>query len=245
MIEFYLAMQEPTWAQLFKNAVLLGPVIDEEENEITEVDGWEAYCHFLQIGWKVLFATVPPANYGGGAPSFVLSLAYIGIVTLIVGEVATVLGCCLLIKESVAAITLVALGTSLPDTFASMTAARESENADAAIGNINGSNAVNVFLGCGLPWAVGSIYWVQNNTLNNDGKGYQVPSGPLAFSVIVFLCVAMVCYVLLVARRIWVGGELGGTKCGRYASAIFLFFLWFIYILMSSLQAYDIIKYTP
>ena len=60
----------------------------------------------------------------GGAPCFVVSLTYIGIVTFVVGEVATVLGCVLYIRESVAAITLVALGTSLPDTFASMTAAR-------------------------------------------------------------------------------------------------------------------------
>lgn len=103
--------------------MLLGPVIDEEENELTEVDGYEAWCHFLQIGWKVAFATVPPANIWGGGACFFVSLAYIGAVTYIVGEVATVLGCCLNIEESVAAITLVALGTSLPDTFASMTAA--------------------------------------------------------------------------------------------------------------------------
>ena len=99
------------------------------------------------IGWKLFFATVPPASLMGGGPCFFWSLAYIGLVTYIVGEVATVLGCVLMIKESVAAITLVALGTSLPDTFASKTAAQNSENADAAVGNINGSNAVNVFLG--------------------------------------------------------------------------------------------------
>lgn len=90
---------------------------------MTEVDGYEAAMHFLNIGWKVAFATVPPANMMGGGPCFFVSLAYIGLVTFIVGEVATVLGCVLYIKESVAAITLVALGTSLPDTFASMTAA--------------------------------------------------------------------------------------------------------------------------
>merc|ERR1712167_446655 len=100
-------------------------------------------------------------------PAFIVSLVFIGMLTMVVGEFATVLGCVLYIKESVAAITLVALGTSLPDTFASMTAARQSENADAAIGNITGSNAVNVFLGCGLPWAICSIYWVGN--IHPDG----------------------------------------------------------------------------
>lgn len=176
LIEFYLSMQDPSWSQQFKNAVLLGPVIDEEEHELTEVDGYEAFCHFMQIGWKVAFATVPPPSVWSGGPCFFISLCYIGVVTFIVGEVATVLGCVLMIKESVAAITLVALGTSLPDTFASMTAAKQSENADAAVGNINGSNAVNVFLGCGLPWAIGSIYWasgdVKINGQPNDGRGY-------------------------------------------------------------------------
>lgn len=175
-------------------------------------------------------------------PSFFISLAYIGLVTAIVGEVATVLGCVLYIKESVAAITLVALGTSLPDTFASMTAARQSENADAAIGNITGSNAVNVFLGCGIPWAICAIYWEANNVRNNNGRGYEVKAGALAFSVIVFLCVAIVCFIVLLARRALVSGELGGSPTGKYASGFFLFFLWFVYILMSTLQAYDIIE---
>ena len=113
----------------------------------------------MTIGWKVLFATIPPTNICGGLPAFLVALSYIGIITFIVGEFATVLGCVLSIEESVSAITLVALGTSLPDTFASMSAAANSPNADAAVGNITGSNAVNVFLGLGLPWAIASIYW--------------------------------------------------------------------------------------
>ena len=103
---------------------MLGPVIDEEDHELQEVDWYEAMCHFFMIGWKVFFAIVPPASMMGGGPCFFISLSMIGLVTFIVGEVATVLGCVLSIKESVAAITLVALGTSLPDTFASMTAAK-------------------------------------------------------------------------------------------------------------------------
>lgn len=167
----------------------------------------------------------------------------IGFVTYIVGEVATVFGCVLYVKESVTSITFVALGTSLPDTFASKTAAQQSENADAAVGNITGSNAVNVFLGCGLPWLIGSIYWVSNDVNSNGGKGYNVKSGPLEFSVIVFLCCASICIIVLIARRICVGGELGGTPLGRYVSGAFLVMLWFIYILMSTLQAYEIIEY--
>jgi solute carrier family 8 (sodium/calcium exchanger) len=42
---------------------------------------------------------------------------------MFVGEVATIFGCVVGLKPSVTAITFVALGTSLPDTFASKTAA--------------------------------------------------------------------------------------------------------------------------
>merc|ERR1719153_1468040 len=58
------------------------------------------------------------------------------------------------LKDCVNAIAFVALGTSVPDTFASKTAAIEDETADASVGNVTGSNAVNVFLGIGIAWTM-------------------------------------------------------------------------------------------
>lgn len=52
-----------------------------------------------------------------------------------------------------------ALGTSLPDLFASKQAATKEKTADNSIGNVTGSNSVNVFLGLGLPWTIAAIYW--------------------------------------------------------------------------------------
>ena len=124
-------------------------------------------------------------------------MTFIGVVTAIVGEVATILGCVAGISESATAVTLVALGTSLPDTFASMTAAKTSEYADAAIGNVNGSNSVNVFLGLGLPWVLAAQY-----AYNTKGQDYKVPAGDVAFSVFVFLVVAIVCFLILIIRRV-------------------------------------------
>ena len=45
------------------------------------------------------------------------------------------------------------------DTFASKTAAIEDETADASVGNVTGSNAVNVFLGIGIAWTMAAVYW--------------------------------------------------------------------------------------
>ena len=68
---------------------------------------------------------------------------------------------------SLTAITFVALGTSLPDTFASKAAAVGEKYADNAIGNITGSNSVNVFLGLGLPWVIAAIYHEVNVSMIN------------------------------------------------------------------------------
>ena len=158
LLEFYLQQKDPTWGQQFKNAIMLGPQIDEDNLILEDVAAMDAVHHFLTIFWKVAFATVPPGTVWGGKAAFCVSLAYIGLVTAVVGELAELLGCVVGIDESVTAITIVALGTSLPDTFASMTAARSSEYADSAIGNVTGSNSVNVFLGLGLPWVIATIY---------------------------------------------------------------------------------------
>lgn len=197
--------------------------------------------HFMTIGWKLVFSIIPPPHMCGGWACFVVSLCMIGAVTYIVGEIAGLFGCVLNIPPAITAITFVALGTSLPDTFASMVAASQEKYADSAIGNVTGSNSVNVFLGLGLPWVIATIY--EENTpasvkgYDSGGK-YYVPSESLGFSVVVFIFCAFLCILLLVVRRFVVGGELGGSPAGRAASAAFLVSLWLFYIIMCIIQAY-------
>jgi len=126
-----------------------------------------------------------------------------------------------------------------------MAAAAAEKHADSAVGNVTGSNSVNVFLGLGLPWVIATLW--EGGQVGNvdapypaDGK-YFVPAGNLGFSVAVFICCAVVCIIVLVIRRRVVGGELGGGHFGRSLSALILMSLWAIYITMSCLQAYDII----
>jgi len=238
-LNYLLEQKNATWGQQFKNAVCLGPAIDVDAkgDDLDDVTGYECFIHFWSMGWKLLFSIVPPRTICNGWAAFFVSLALIGLVTLVVGEFANLLGCAMYIKPPVTAITFVALGTSLPDTFASMTAARGSKYADSAIGNITGSNSVNVFLGLGLPWVVATIY-----NQAKRGTDYYVPSGALGFSVVIFLCTSMVCFTVLILRRNCIGGELGGPYKSKLASAVLLGMLWFVYILLSILQNYGIIN---
>ncbi|CAJ0937957.1 unnamed protein product [Ranitomeya imitator] len=76
------------------------------------------------------------------------------------GTLLLIFGCThWLERRSVTAVVFVAFGTSVPDTFASKVAATQDVYADASIGNVTGSNAVNVFLGIGIAWSVAAIYW--------------------------------------------------------------------------------------
>lgn len=130
--------------------------------------GWfDIMCHFVTFFWKVAFALLPTKAYRGGYPLFFASLLTIGFLTMFVGDIAKIFGCTVGVSDLLTAITFVALGTSLPDTFASMTAASQDENADAAIGNVTGSNSVNVFLGLGIPWVIGAHYHASQQEKSN------------------------------------------------------------------------------
>jgi len=183
---------------------MLGPTIDDD-NHMDDVTCGEAIMHLLTIFWKAIFSIIPPKEAWGGWAAFCVALSLIGLITVIVGEIATALGCAIGLKPSVTGITLVAMGTSLPDTFASKTAAQSSQYADSAIGNVTGSNSVNVFMGVGLPWVIATMYWYFTYS-----SVYYVPAGSLAFSVIMFISCSMGCFLVLVVRRCFIGGELGG-----------------------------------
>jgi solute carrier family 8 (sodium/calcium exchanger) len=222
-----------SWGQQFKSAMALAGGEDEE------VSTMDCVMHFLTFGWKVLFATVPPTEYGNGWLAFAVALTYIGGLTAVVGEVATIFGCSLGLPKAITAITFVALGTSLPDTFASKAAAQGEDSADAAVGNVTGSNAVNVFLGLGVPWVIGSCYCKalpNDPACSADGAGnFMMLAGALNFSVLVFTICTVVCLGTLIVRRYTCGGEIGGPAPARWATFGLFIGLWVIYIIMSSL----------
>eukprot|EP00494_Astrolonche_serrata_P023918 UN24176 len=179
--------------------------------------------HTLNFPWKILFACLPPTAYYNGWLTFYTSLGAIGATTYVIGELASTWGCMMGIEDAIVALTVVALGTSMPDTFASKTAVEQAPDADAAIGNVTGSNSVNVFLGLGLPWMIATIYH------GIDDSDYKVSEGTLSFSVIVFIPLAICALGTFVYLEKTGKGALGGGPETRrkitYGFAFFWFFL--------------------
>ncbi|XP_023807404.1 sodium/calcium exchanger 3 isoform X3 [Oryzias latipes] len=224
-----------SWREQFMEAITVSAE-DEDEDDTGEErlpSCFDYVMHFLTVFWKVLFACVPPTDYLNGWACFFVSIVIIGLLTAVIGDLASHFGCTIGLKDSVTAVVFVALGTSVPDTFASKVAAVQDTYADASIGNVTGSNAVNVFLGIGMAWSVAAIYWQMK------GEQFVVEAGSLAFSVTLFTIFAFLAVsVLLYRRQAHIGGELGGPRGHRLATSTFLFSLWLLYILFSSLEAY-------
>lgn len=212
--------------------------------------------HVILWPWKLLAALVPPTFWAGGKLAFVVALVFIAFITAAIGDIASMFGCAIGLSDAVTAFTFVALGTSLPDCFASRTAAIQDKTADAAIGNVTGSNAVNVYLGLGLPWMVASIYWRAFEGPNCEWQarypgaidkyskgGFYVPAGDLGFTVGIFCGCAVAAFSLLLFRRVSSGAELGqggpnsigSSKSPTIVGAI-LISLWFVFVILSSLK---------
>uniref|UniRef100_UPI003AAABF87 sodium/calcium exchanger 1a isoform X21 n=1 Tax=Centroberyx gerrardi TaxID=166262 RepID=UPI003AAABF87 len=224
-----------SWREQFVEAITVssGDDDDEECGEEKLPSCFDYVMHFLTVFWKLLFAFVPPTDYWNGWACFVVSISVIGLLTALIGDLASHFGCTVGLKDAVTAVVFVALGTSVPDTFASKVSAIQDQYADASIGNVTGSNAVNVFLGIGVAWSIAAIYH------RSKGQEFRVDPGTLAFSVTLFTIFAFICVaVLMYRRRPEIGGELGGPRIPKILTSSLFFTLWLMYIVFSSLEAY-------
>jgi hypothetical protein len=214
----------------------------DDDGENSGPSASDYFWYIVGLPWRVAISIlVPPPQFLGGWICFSFALLTIGAITAFIIDFAELFGCIAGVEDSITAITLVALGTSMPDLFASVTAAGQEEYADASIVNVTGSNSVNVFLGIGLPWLMASIYWTVDQAewnANFAGSGFPVGSfivkgGDLAFSVLVFTVGALVFFVALKLRRDRCGGELGGPYGLKVASTGLLVLIWLFYISLS------------
>jgi solute carrier family 8 (sodium/calcium exchanger) len=229
------------WIEQFEEA------LERPDDGLLSIAG---FLWMLMLPWSLLLAFLPPPTIGGGWLLFVVSLSCTGLVTALIGDYAALLGCTIGLSDYVTAITLVALGTSLPDTFASVLAAKTDRHADAAIINVTGSNSVNVFLGLGVAWLIGAIYWEGNATdawriaiackdpsvvKSYPNGAFFVKAGSISFSVAVYAVCATASLVYMNLNRRLFGGELGGPK--RIIFLVIQIMFWGIYITLSSLKS--------
>ena len=82
---------------------------------------------------------------------FLLAMLWLGVCSFIVCSIVKDIHIDFKVPQSVLGITVVAIGSAIPNFYASILMAKDGR-ADMAIGNALGSNVQNVFIALGLPW---------------------------------------------------------------------------------------------
>jgi solute carrier family 8 (sodium/calcium exchanger) len=232
------AWQEQLWSALALDGD--GFASDGKRNAPSRTD---VALHVLALPWKLCAVAVPPTSYRGGVPAFFATLVLIGLCTTLISDMASILGCTLGISDPITAITLVAVGTSVPDTFASRIAAISEPTADASLTNVMGSNSANVFLGLGLPWTMAALYWALVGpteawtarypdvaaSVPEHTAAYVVQGGDLGFSVALFFVACGFGVAILMWRRFYLGAELGGERELNVRSALAFVGIWVVF----------------
>lgn len=93
--------------------------------------------------------------------NFIISIGAIAILSYILVENAIYLSNSLNIPESIVALTILAIGTSVPDLISSISVAKQG-NGSMSISNAIGSNTFNILIGLGIPWFIVTGFFNQS-----------------------------------------------------------------------------------
>lgn len=174
---------------------------------------WAAFL--LYLGYLFVNARKSPQETPTAKPrKLVIEILMLvgGLAVLVIGSKMAVAGASGLarslgVSERIIGLTIVALGTSLPELFTSVTAARKG-NADIAVGNIVGSNIFNI------------LFVVGTTALLVD-----VPFDPKFVTDSLIMIGSAAVLLLAAVRRHTIGRAAGGTMLGLCAAYLVYLFV--------------------
>lgn len=150
---------------------------------------------------------------------FIISIAIIAGLSWVLVESAVSIADILSIPSVIVALTVLAVGTSVPDLLSSVIVAKEGRGG-MAISNAIGSNIFNILFGLGVPWLLYLIFANQEIIVSSENL----------FSSIILLFATVIVILFLMISQKW--------KIGRY-SGYFLVFLYLLYLAFSIYSAYN------
>eukprot|EP00928_Gymnodinium_smaydae_P049705 TRINITY_DN3337_c0_g5_i1.p1 TRINITY_DN3337_c0_g5~~TRINITY_DN3337_c0_g5_i1.p1 ORF type:complete len:971 (+),score=158.43 TRINITY_DN3337_c0_g5_i1:74-2986(+) len=236
-----ISMATASWSQTIWKTFRL-----KENSDGDPATAVELLLNMIFFPWRLAFSlVVPPVGYCGGWFAFAICMSCIGLMSSMICDFSELFGCCAGVEDYVTAITLVALGTSMPDLFVSATSAVQDEYADSSVVTVTGGDSARVFLGIGIPWTIAAIYWNSMGPTDewklqygqyldaNPLGAFIVPGGMLGFNVIIYLITATPVLLAINVRRAVYGGELGGPFVPKIVTGVLFVLMWFFYLYMS------------
>lgn len=194
------------WQKIFKYKDLSEN--DTTSSQNSHKSGWKKVLVPLDFMLGKLFPS--PKFY---IFQFFISIAAIAILSWILVESAIHISHLLDVPEVVIALTVLAIGTSIPDLMSSIIVAKQGRGG-MAVTNAIGSNIFDIFIGLGLPWLI--IIIAMDGHVLTDTSGLFVSVGLLAGSIVVM-------FLVLYFKKWKIGRGLG----------IFFISLYLVYIMYS------------
>jgi Ca2+/Na+ antiporter len=143
------------------------------------------------------------------------------------------LGCLLGIGKFTMAFVVIAMGTSVPDTIASMLVAQDGF-ADMAVSNAIGSNIFDINLGLGFPYLISiAVGWSKQHFL--DLKGCSADGTTPILQGALYVKFGGILLIILVLQLI--GFKISGFKLSKFLGAFF-FFLYFVVAVYAVLSSF-------
>ncbi|CAH8529917.1 unnamed protein product [Heterobilharzia americana] len=141
-----------------------------------------ALCISIPDVRKTRWKQIPASHW----LSFFMSCLWIGIFTVVMMWMITVVGVTLHIPDTIMGLTFIAAGSSVPDAIASVLVVREGEG-DMAVSNAVGSNVFDILICMGLPWLMKSIFSQTPVVIYSRGLLYSTLT---LFTTVIYLLVA-------------------------------------------------------
>lgn len=130
---------------------------------------------------------------------FTISIILIAALSWVLVDAAVVIAEILEIPEAIVGLTILAIGTSIPDLFSSLIVAEQGRT-NMAVSNAIGSNIFDILVGLGVPFLV---YMLLN------GGEISAGNGSLTYSVVLLISSIVLLLILLLFTRWRVGKYIG------------------------------------
>ncbi len=187
------------WRKIFPFEEL--DVKDPEVEQEVEDAGWMVVFKPFDYLLSKFYAS--PQFY---VANFLISISMIALLSWVLVESAIEISYILEIPEVIIALTVLAVGTSIPDLMSSIIVAKQGRGG-MAVSNAIGSNIFDILIGLGLPWAL--VIAINKTNVVADTSGL-LESIMLLFGSVIFI------FGILIIRKWRVGQTVGFILIGLY-----------------------------
>jgi Ca2+/Na+ antiporter len=154
--------------------------------------------------------------------TFMMSAIYLGILSYLIVWMIVIIAFTVNIPDTVAGLTLLAAGTSIPEVVSSIIITRKGKG-DMVVSNSVGSNLFDILVGLGLPWLLSNLFISKTSSIKIESKG-------IFYSTSVLLLTVLLTFALIIITKFKLDKKLG----------FILISFWIIVTIINCLFEFDI-----